>query len=647
MNSNSDLYAQKLSYRSNGAPAQCLAQPWFIRAPHRVYYPRHGCELKPLNCGKRVFESISDDLNAAQHTVDIITWGFDPGMVLVRGATAEVGMRYGDLLKKIATRKKNPVTVRLLVWHDDAAAQNQMNNVPGYYGRRFPNIGASVMGFYSDIHQQYSAAWFHEVCSGAIPNIQFHVRDISRAYLISALLNESLPEGIRLTGLAATLYPTHHQKMVLIDYEMPGRAVGYVMGHNSTTEFWDTEQHIFRDPQRETIYVNSESDVRASAQGKIRSNDGVVLAYHQSERGKLEHAKMVQSYIDGNSRVAKPYQDVSCRVRGPVLYDLNDNFCQAWGKSERPSHIFLDTFKVIPGLRAIAKGVRTGCDFFRGEPDSEFVARRAKIPVRAFNLPGGQHSAQLVRTQPQHGEKGAKECYANLTRQMLRYMFIQNQYIQYVMWADHLLECVERLRAAGYRKPIHIFMLTSTPERDGMDLPTYQVAAKVGISDTMKVEHEAAVAEARKGKSPPPITAEQMQKQGVNVFMGSMWTCPDREGTLQSSDYEEIYIHAKVAVVDDAAFTIGSTNLNLRSMAIDSELNILSEAKDVAFELRTDLFRQCSGMTGPDQFGDMARTFKDWHATASINMQSKQIGTKLTCQLLPFHVDRKPGSSVV
>jgi hypothetical protein len=52
-------------------------------------------------------------------------------------------------------------------------------------------------------------------------------------------------------------------------------------------------------------------------------------------------------------------------------------------------------------------------------------------------------------------------------------------------------------------------------------------------------------------------------------------------------------------------------------------------------------------MTGPEQFGDMAETLMDWKALAFKNLEKKQAGAKLTHQLLPFHVDRKPGSSVV
>lgn len=190
-------------------------------------------------------------------------------------------------------------------------------------------------------------------------------------------------------------------------------------------------------------------------------------------------------------------------------------------------HFISDLLKVSPISRLVATPFRKIKKNFNNELDKKFINRRLKISCTAFNLKKGAHSAQLIRTQPMHYEKGAKECYANLTRQMLHYMFIQNQYIQYVTWAEHLIFCVGQLRAAGYLKPIYVFMLTSTPERAGMDYPTYEAASKVGSSETMKVEHEEAVNRARERKGNKPITPEEMQQQGIHVFMGGLWTCAD------------------------------------------------------------------------------------------------------------------------
>lgn len=643
MNSNVGLYNQTLSYPENAAPNQCLAQPWFVRVPYPVHYPRHRCFIEPLICGEEVFKKITNDLRRATHSVDIITWGFDPGMVLVRGKSAEDGIRYGDLLKEIASRKTNPVKVRLLVWHDSVITQMIMRNNPGYYGGRFPNVGCEKSGYFSESHQAYNAEWYAQVCADKLPNIHFHVRDVPIELLAQSLAGELAPTGFMADATKA--FATHHQKMLLIDYENSVNAVGYVMGHNSVTDFWDTAKHHFRDIRRERIYHMDHVELQKAAWREGERYDSPATAYVLSLTQQAAKERLVQSYIDKNSHVVKPYQDVSCRLRGPILYDLNHTFCQAWEKSNRPAAYFMDTAWFFnPPIKRLVRKVG---DLLHDEMDAGFIARRAKIPLKAFKLQNGQHSVQLLRTEPQHGEKSIKECYANLTRQMLHYIFIQNQYIQYAAWADYLIECVGRLRSAGYLKPIYVFILTSTPEDAGMDVPTYDVASKVGQSETMKVLHERALKRAREKKGEPPITAAALAKRGIHVFMGSLWTCATNKERLHATDYEEIYIHAKVAIVDDAAFTIGSANLNLRSMALDSELNVLSEAKDVAFELRSKLFSQCSGMAGPAQFKDMADTFDKWRKTASKNANHKREGTQLEGQLLPFYVDRKPGMPVV
>jgi phosphatidylserine/phosphatidylglycerophosphate/cardiolipin synthase-like enzyme len=127
--------------------------------------------------------------------------------------------------------------------------------------------------------------------------------------------------------------------------------------------------------------------------------------------------------------------------------------------------------------------------------------------------------------------------------------------------------------------------------------------------------------------------------------MGSLWTCAKPQP--KRDEYEEVYIHAKVAIVDDAAFTIGSANLNVRSMAIDGELNILSQAKDVAYNLRCELFTQCFGEPGPDQFGDMQNIFDRWQKRMNDNARAIQNNTPLEGQIVTFHVDRKPGFPLI
>jgi phosphatidylserine/phosphatidylglycerophosphate/cardiolipin synthase-like enzyme len=168
---------------------------------------------------------------------------------------------------------------------------------------------------------------------------------------------------------------------------------------------------------------------------------------------------------------------------------------------------------------------------------------------------------------------------------------------------------------------------------------------QLGNSDTMKVEHAETVAKARRGKAKMPITVAELERRGIRALMASMWTGAPKPKSVD--DYEETYIHAKVAIVDDAAFTVGSANLNVRSMALDSELNLLSQSKDVAFELRSKLFRQCTNDEGPAQFGDMEKTFNKWLTLMEKNTKAMAKGQPLIGQIATFHVDRQPGSPVI
>jgi phosphatidylserine/phosphatidylglycerophosphate/cardiolipin synthase-like enzyme len=650
MDENAALYKQTLCYNKEVGPYQCLSEPWWVRtSKHGTYPPRHACEIKPLICGEAVFKSIHDDLLKAQRSVDIITWGFDPGMVLVRNGGAEDGMRYGDLLKQIATRKDNPVMVRLLLWHDNAASHYKAKNIPGFYGARIPTIGGYA-GYYGETHDRYNREWFDEILAGKVPKIVLHTREVALELRGPALAGEKYKMSA-IDGTIGSCYPTHHQKMILIDYETPDRAVGYVMGHNSTTDFWDTVEHRFQCSRRETLYKKNPADAvsqwDAAMDEAADQYDRQVQAFSGlPERPSQRRAQRIAEFTKKYALTAKPYQDVSLRVRGPVLYDLNHNFCYGWAESEQAtSTLFNALWMTPPGLAVKAALAVAKAIYKTPEKVPSLVQSRKHLKAADFILRGGQHSAQLMRTYPAYKEKSIKECYANLNRLTQHYIFIQNQYIQYEDWAAHLTACAEKLRDAGYTKPIYVFILTSTPEADGMDLATYDVAMQLGNSDTMKVEHAETVAKARRGKAKMPITVAELERRGIKALMASMWTGAPKPKSVD--DYEETYIHAKVAIVDDAAFTVGSANLNVRSMALDSELNLLSQAKDVAFELRRKLFRQCTNDEGPAQFSDMKETFNHWLRLMKDNTEAMAEKSPLTGQIATFHVDRQPGSPVI
>lgn len=73
----------------------------------------------------------------------------------------------------------------------------------------------------------------------------------------------------------------------------------------------------------------------------------------------------------------------------------------------------------------------------------------------------------------------------------------------------------------------------------------------------------------------------------------------------QTTNGHPIYVHAKVMVVDDAILRVGSSNLNNRSMRLDSECDVILSAEEDKYEglrleisrLRNDLIAEHLGVT--------------------------------------------------
>ena len=96
--------------------------------------------IKLFICGQESFAAIALDLERAVSNVDLVCWGFDPGMELVRNPGAwPRGETFGSLLRRIATRPKNPVKVRLLVWYS-AVGSAVMKNLPGFTDTFMPRF---------------------------------------------------------------------------------------------------------------------------------------------------------------------------------------------------------------------------------------------------------------------------------------------------------------------------------------------------------------------------------------------------------------------------------------------------------------------------------------------------------------------------
>ncbi|MDR3087103.1 MAG: phospholipase D-like domain-containing protein [Azoarcus sp.] len=122
--------------------------------------------------------------------------------------------------------------------------------------------------------------------SPANKKLQFYPRGFTtkeRARILQRVNKD--PTNTLIKKILLGVVPTHHQKMVLVDYESPKDHIGFVMGHNMLDEYWDIPEHSYkRHP------------------------------YNAGRNGDM------------------PREDLSSRVRGPICENLFLNFKDAWEK---------------------------------------------------------------------------------------------------------------------------------------------------------------------------------------------------------------------------------------------------------------------------------------------------------------------------
>jgi phosphatidylserine/phosphatidylglycerophosphate/cardiolipin synthase-like enzyme len=648
----------------------------------------HNNALSVFTCGEESFADIAAEIKKAKASIDIICWGFDPGMELIRdkGAVWPRGDCYGDLL--IAAAKRH-IQVRLLVWYDATlVGPANQRNMPGYtHGTRpwFSESGATyaekisaensvlMLNAYckrdfqltpvwnapnkspkdalfpikeKDIplkaREEYCHSWYDAASHGLLELIDFRTRNGSAKHIETSLVKDEKRQsaGQRAAGLerAGMIHGgTHHQKTILIDFahDEGKKAVGYVMGLNSLTDYWDTAGHRLEDNKRE--------------QGTAK------------ETGECVQGKET----DPGFHTLKPYRDYACRIDGGgALISLYKNFVTAWDRAADD--------RVHTAANACTS--REQCDSM---PTA--LLRKADKATHS--------TVQIVRTQPEEQDTSIKDIYFQAAAQATNavgYLYLENQYFQCEEWTQYLRATREGAIKAwdlgrgssgkSLRKmPImHVFIVIPVPERVQMVPRTYDALATLGQQEGMTGQgamirktneepnnpYDASGPPIDEGWQVPPEVIEhansidkpdvkRMEDEfGLKVCTAMLNTCGLEGGRWR---YREIYIHSKLLLVDDTFFTLGSANLNQRSMAVDSELNLATDDHHRARDLRRRIWSQLSGgeiSGGGGTRQEIVESFDKWTKLMAANKR-KKLGKsesanrkKMTGFLLPLEDSR-------
>jgi phosphatidylserine/phosphatidylglycerophosphate/cardiolipin synthase-like enzyme len=629
-----------------------------------LHYPTLGNTMEVLICGEKGFEKIAADIEAAKGSIDLICWGFDPGMALLRNQSNPAyvwanGEPYGELLKRKASAG---VKVRLLVWYEDKASAKQ-NSLVGYVNPEYAIYPGGVISqtwaennpkklahiSIANQRQDYCTRWWREATSGQIPNLEVRYRDgVAALVKASIAVEDDQPSsaeaysamqssfGLHEKGLIED-HATHHQKPILIDYDYKdgSQAVGYIMGLNSVSDYWDTAQHEYDGVSREIDFAGTTDEAAAAA---------------------LKTSLPISR---------KPLQDYAARLQGEVLESVNKNFYTAWDKADL-------LLTLIGPNNSNAKVSKS----------SSIAASRSTKPSKLAKA-GKKLRLQVLRTQPEEAyddtevchafDKTIKRGYFHASATARHYLYLENQYFFYEEFARHLKanrkSFMEMAQAGKARKKdmgvLHTFVVMPKPEDEGMIPRTYDTLKSLGQVDkkdangnNLIAQHNAmqtaaqdqaggktfaqgtikananAIAAPEKVKDSKGNDTDELKDEAMKIAVFSMMT-----KQVGKANYRDIYIHSKLMMADDHYMTLGSANMNQRSMAADSEINVATDDHQHTMALRKRVWGLMTG--GEHTGGDgsvkaIKKTFDDWKTLAENNF--KMMGKKepLTGFIVPF-----------
>ena len=106
---------------------------------------------------------------------------------------------------------------------------------------------------------------------------------------------------------------------------------------------------------------------------------------------------------------------------------------------------------------------------------------------------------------------------------------------------------------------------------------------------------------------------------------------------------DPIYVHAKLAVIDDAWLTIGSANLNEHSLFNDTEMNIVTHEPALARETRLRLWSEHLELPIDDLDRDPIEVIDTvWKPIGKEQLELQRTGQSLTHRLVCLpHVSKR------
>jgi phosphatidylserine/phosphatidylglycerophosphate/cardiolipin synthase-like enzyme len=216
----------------------------------------------------------------------------------------------------------------------------------------------------------------------------------------------------------------------------------------------------------------------------------------------------------------------------------------------------------------------------------------------------GTSRVQVVRTVPEKtypplagGEFSILQAYVGALRAALRLIYIENQFL----WSAEIVALLRRKLLAPPTDEFRVCVVLPMRPNNGNDDTRGQLAVL--------------------------IEADRHRRLLV-ATIGP----PGRQ-------HPPVYVHAKVAVVDDQWLTVGSANLNEHSLFNDTEMNIVTDDPGLAVSVRERLWsehlgRDCAGVDPLEVIEEWWRPLLREGATSTVGLRRLPSASRRSARLL-------------
>lgn len=285
------------------------------------------------------------------------------------------------------------------------------------------------------------------------------------------------------------------------------------------------------------------------------------------------------------------WHDAHAMIEGTAAQDVEFNFCQRWNDVVNRHNL----------------------------PVEQLVHEPLRIPQTTQT----EQFVQIARTIPPttyefapDGIQGIAQLYANALSHVQQYIYLENQYF----WLNIFLGLnIKDFGPSNAEMENNMHLLAQALEQGASAIIILPDHPNVGRSFTDAGLHHL------RSHAPNASAAGRIQ-----VFCLANSSPQENES---KEEYRPVYVHAKVAIIDDAWTTIGSANLNNRGMRDDAEINVAVLNSDFARNLRILLWSEHLGLIDGEELFIISRYLNNQSLQTDNAQRAERTWQKLVKQL--------------